>query len=207
MKAVIISGFQKDTLSKNPDSTLYPYSFFEYELATNVTRKIGDGGLADISRDGKYVLYQRNERNHLPDLFVVALATAPEKAVKEIFGARYSFARFSWDSKNVITQDSIDLWVTPIEVGKGIRLIKPKPFFFVTVKPDDGSLLGLLFDPGTKRYTTLVKFDPVNGKLEEIAKLPSESYPGDGSISPDGRTFVFNKHESRNRIMVLDNFR
>ena len=59
MKSVFFSGFRSDTLRKNPDSIVFKYHFFEHELATNLTRKIGDGALFDISRDGKYLLYAR----------------------------------------------------------------------------------------------------------------------------------------------------
>ena len=57
MKSVLFNGFRSDTIRKNPDSIVVRSSFFEYELATNITRKLGDGRLFDISRDGKYLLY------------------------------------------------------------------------------------------------------------------------------------------------------
>ena len=78
MKSVFFSGFQSDTIKKNPDSIVAKFSFFEHEIATNITRKIGDGALIDISRDGKYLLYA-------PDLntpsakAILALKSAPDQ--------------------------------------------------------------------------------------------------------------------------------
>jgi len=205
MKSVYFSGYRIDTIRKNPDSTVGRHSFFEHELATNVTRKIGDGGwLMDISRDGKYVLYVRTGP---PFHGVLSLTSAPEKAVKEIFPHPIRCC-FSWDSKNVITQDSIGVWVTPVDVDKGRRSIKaPKFFQFAAIKPDDGSLLGIISHPETHSNDTFVKLDLAKGKTEEIAKVPSGSEFFNGSISPDGQTFVFGRVEKRSRIMVLDNFR
>ena len=143
MKSVFFSGFRSDTIRKNPDSIVTKYSYFEHELATNITRKIGDGTLIDVSRDGKYLLY-------VPDLNTpslkasLALKATPDKIIKE-FAIRESPPRFSWDSKSAIVQDSIGVWSVPLDAGKSKHLIKtPKSFIFDSSMPDDKSMLGFV---------------------------------------------------------------
>jgi class 3 adenylate cyclase/Tol biopolymer transport system component len=207
MKFIYFSGSRRDTIRKNPDSIVVQGSFFEHELATNVTRKIGDGWLSDVSRDGKYVLYTRKDEESQA---VLALTSAPEKAIKEISGMPFR-RHFSWDSKNVIAQDSIGVWIIPVDENKGRRLIKaPKLFRFTAVEPNDGSLLGTIFDPEAHRNTAFVKFDLAKGKIEEIIKLSRLSrytYILGGSPSPDGTTYAFGRVETKNKIIVLHNFR
>ncbi len=200
MKSFFFSGFRSDTIRKNPDSIVVKYSFFEHELATNITRKIGDGALIDISRDEKYLLY-------LPDLnfpfkVFLALKSAPDKIIKKI-AIRETMPRFSWDSKSVIAQDSIGVWSIPLDVDKSKHLIKtPKSFWFISPMPDDKSFLGIIANPASKNRTW-VKLYCASGKVEEIRKMH-----GYGAVvSHDGKTVVFIRIETKNRIIVLDNFR
>lgn len=203
IKSVFFSGFQIDTIRKNPDSIVAKYSFFEFELATNITRKIGDGALFDISRDGKYVLYTLDDKlNSFPTRAVLSLTSSPDKVIKEIAIHGVSPC-FSWDSKSAIAQDSIGVWSISLDVVKSKHRIKtPKAFIFITSMPDDKSILGLIQNEAPASYT-LVKIYYANGRVEEIRKMPGFGF----KVSPDGKTLVLIRVEIKNRIIVLDNFR
>lgn len=203
MKSVYFSGFQSDTIKKNPDSIVTKFSFFEREIATNITRKIGDGALIDISRDGKYLWYAPDLNTPSPKA-VLALKSVPNKIIKEIaFSFSRGLPRFSWDSKSAIVQDSIGVWYIPLDAEKNKHLIKtPKSFIFTGSMPDDRSILGVIAEPSSQIYN-LVKVYYANGKIEEISKIP-----GYGPVvSPDSKTVVFRRVEAKNKIIVLDNFR
>jgi class 3 adenylate cyclase/Tol biopolymer transport system component len=200
MKSFFFNGFQKDTLRKNPDSIVVKHSFFEYEFATNITRKIGDGMLLDVSMDGKYFLYEPpfNQRA------VIVLKSAPDKIIKEIAFNR-TLPHFSWDSKDVITQDSIGVWAIPLDVGKSKYIIikTPKAFDFISAMPDLKSILGRIWD-ATSQSNILVKMYCANGKVEEIRKMPLGFSP---EVSPDGKILAYARFETKSKIIVLDNFR
>jgi hypothetical protein len=199
MKSVFFCGSRSDTIRKNPDSIVVKYSYFEHEFATNITRKIGDGALIDISRDGKYVLYA-------PENFyraVLALKSTPDKIIKEI-AMHKGIADFSWDSKSAIVQDSIGVWFIPLDISKNKHLIKtPKFFLSLGPMPDDKSILGVIANPASPS-PTLVKLYCASGRIEEIRKMRRDFYV---VVSPDGKTLVFTRTEDKNRIIVLDNFR
>jgi serine/threonine protein kinase len=219
MRSVYFSGIRNDTLKKNPDSIVVNYGFFEYVLATNETRKVGDGALIDISRNGKYLIYS-------PDLnssarTVLAETSAPNKPIKtEITTPWNRYTRFSWDSKSTITpvpdsnnsSSTSRIWITSLDGRKKEYCVHtPKNFHFVKSMPDGISLLGTIFDETLNR-ATLVKISIPNAKIEEIAKLPfrtllmvGEFY--NGSVTPDGKTLAFSIYDWKSRIMVLDNFR
>jgi Tol biopolymer transport system component len=203
MKSVYFSGFQSDTIKKNPDSIITKFSSFEHEIAANITRKIGDGALIDISRDGKYLLYSPDLNTPSPKT-ILALKSAPDKIIKEIaFSFSRGMPRFSWDSKSVIVQDSIGVWFIPLDVGKSKYLIKtPKSFVSAGSMPDGKSILGIIAEPSSQIFN-LVKMYYANGKVEEIGKISGYGT----AVSPDGKTVLFGKVENKNKIIVLDNFR
>ena len=145
MKSIIFNVSRSDTIRKNPDSIVTKFSFYEHELATNVSRKIGDGALLGVSRDEKYVLYTHD---YTPDInlsrhrVVLALKSDPDKMIEEIVTDR-GWSCFSWDSKSVIVQDSNGVWSLPLGAGKGKHLIKtPKSFMFLSSMPGDKSMFG-----------------------------------------------------------------
>jgi Tol biopolymer transport system component len=198
MKSVYFNCDRSDTIRKNPDSIDVKHCYFEHEFATNVTRKIGDGILIDISWDGKYILYARK------DIYQVVLAnkSAPDKIIKEIAFNR-GMPHFSWDSKSVIVQDSIGVWSIPVDVGKNKHLIKtPKSFRLISPMPDGKSILGRMWDAASLN-NVLVKVHLINASVEVIKEYSGLS----STVSPDGKTLVFVKVETMNRIIVLDNFR
>ncbi len=198
MKSVFFNILQTDTIRKNPDSTVMNESFFEYGLTTNVTRKIGEGILLDISRNGKFILYAPKDLHRA----VLALKSTPEKTIKEI-AINGLIPHFSWNSKSAIVQDSIGVWFVPLDIGKNKHLIKtPKKFQLIYPMPDDKSILGIVADSDSQSGT-LIKLNSATGKTEEIKKMR-----GYGAVvSPDGKTLLFIGFETKNRIIVLDNFR
>jgi Tol biopolymer transport system component/class 3 adenylate cyclase len=202
MKSVFFSCFRSDTIRKNPDSIVVTFSLFEHELATNITRKIGDGAITDISRDGKYLLYSPDL--NFPFKAFLALKSAPDKIIKKI-AIHETMPRFSWDSKSVITQDSIGVWFIPLDVGSSKHLIKtPKFFRFSGSMPDDKSILGTVADPASQSLTW-VKLYCASGRVEKISNM--RGYTTDSAVSPDDKTLVFTRFEAKNKIIVLDNFR
>jgi len=210
MKSVYFSGLQNDTIRKNPDSIIVKYSFFQHELATNATRKIGVGRLLNISRNGKYLLYSPD-----PNSFrtVLALTSSPDKIIREEHNSEIILGtiltQFSRDSKNVITVDTNGIWFKPLDAGKKELFIKTRERFeLVGSMPDDKSLLGGIWNPSSNT-TRLVKLYMGSGKIVEITTLPkwSAAFGYYGSVAPDGKTLVFSIYEQKNRIMVLDNFR
>ena len=206
-KPILLNAFRTDTVRKNPDSLVTRSAIFEYDPGTNAVIKIGDGSLYDASRDGKYVIYRRNEEPNYWNMVLAPRAT-PDKPIKEVV-SRWSRPSFSWDSKSVITSDSAGITFVSVEESKGKKFIKrPKNFGLVYQMPDGKSLLGSLYDPALKKYD-LVKVQLSDGKIEKIAPLPpsSQIWGRSSSLSPDGRTLVFSRSESKNRILVLDNFR
>jgi class 3 adenylate cyclase/Tol biopolymer transport system component len=201
MKSVIFNGFRIDTIRKSPDSIVTKFNYFEHELTTNITRKIGDGMLFDISKDGKYLLYVPDL--NAPPKAVLALKATPDKIIKEITLWQSTIC-FSWDSKSALVQDSNGVWSIPLDTDKSKHLIKtPKSFMFLNSVPDDKSILGLIPVSAPHNYT-LVKVYYADGRVEEIRK----QMPGFGAtVSPDGKTVVFIRNERVNKIIVLDNFR
>ncbi|MBI4429954.1 MAG: hypothetical protein HY562_12645, partial [Ignavibacteriales bacterium] len=181
--------------------------FFEHELATNNTRKILDGVLLDISRDDQYILYRRDQDT----LFwrgVLARKAAPDKIIREI-ESRWGPPQFTWDSKHVVAHDSARIWFTPVdEKGKPRFYKKPKNFGFVHSLPDGKAILGTIWD-ASARTSTLVKFTLSNGSVESLVALPpaSEIWTWGSSVSPDGKTLLFTRQETKNRLVLLENFR
>jgi Tol biopolymer transport system component len=201
MKSVFFSGYRSDTIRKNPDSIALKYSLFEYKLANDLTREIGDGAIIDISRDEKYLWYSPDL--NYPFKAYLALKSTPNKIIMEI-SMRERSPRFSWDSKSAIAQDSIGLWYIPLNAYNNKHLIKtPKSFEFGSFMPDDQSILGDVKDPNSQDRT-LVKLYYASGRVEKICKMPGW---GNYEISPDGKTLIYVKDETKNRIIVLDNFR
>ena len=97
------------------------------------------------------------------------------------------------------------MWFIPLDTGKNKHLIKtPKSFIFLNSMPDNKSIFGTIKDPASQ-WSTLVKLDCAYGRVEKIMKIG----PGwfGATISPDGKTVVFIRHETKNKIIVLDNFR
>ena len=206
-KPMILNAFRTDTVRKNPDSLVTRIVIFEYDPGTNIPTKIADGNCVDASRDGKYLIYERNQELNYWNV-VLALRASPDKPIKEIV-SRWSIPRFSWDSKSVITSDSASITFVSVGEGGGKKLIKrPKNFGVGSQMPDGKSLLGSLYDPALKK-SDLVKMQLSDGKVEKIAPLPPSSriWGSGGPLSPDGKTLIFSRSESKNRILVLDNFR
>ena len=212
-RTILFNAFRRDTVRKNPDSIVVKYAFFQYDLLTNAARKIGDGELIDASRDGRYILSRPTRSKQLVTL---ALKTTPDKPLKEITYA-WMYPRigatpvFSFDSKNVIALDSVGVWYIPVEEGKPKRLIRrlTKYFSFVHETRDGKSLLGMLGNLSLNKYT-LVKLHITGGEIEKIMELTGQenlSFSPLSPLSPDGKTLVFTKSETKNRIVVLDNFR
>ena len=206
-KSVLLGATRSDTVRRNPDSVVVHTLFVEHELGTNITRKVADGTLFDISRDGKYVLYRR-DRDSIFWRGVLALKATPEKIIREI-SSPWGPPHFSSDSKNVISQDSVGIWFTPAEEGGKSRLIKtPKNFGYVLPLPDGKLLLGTVWDPVAKT-NTVAKLNPSNGTVEKILTLPPATgfWTWNCSISVEGKAVVFQRAETKNRIILLDNFR
>ncbi|HAL56430.1 MAG TPA: hypothetical protein DCP63_08145 [Bacteroidetes bacterium] len=206
-KSILFNSFRRDTVRKNPDSVVFHSAFFEHELTANITRKIADGELFDLSRDGKYVLFRR-DRDSISTRTVLALKTAPEKPIKEA-SSPWTPSQFSVDSKSVITQDSLGLSFLSVEDGKTKQRVKTSKYFAkIHPFPDGKSILGSLWDPA-RNNRSLVRLLLQNGSVDRIAEIaPTASIWSFGcSISPDGMTLLYSKKESKNRIVLLDNFR
>ena len=206
-KSILFQAIRRDTVRKNPDSLVTHVTFFEHDLAANVSRKVYDGYLADISRDGKYLLFRR-DRDSIPGRFVMALRASPEITIKEL-SARWSPPQFSWDSKSLLLQDSVGISIVSVADGKTTRRIKTaRNFGAMALMPDGKSILGSLWNQAT-RTSTLVKLLMQNGSTEKIIETPSTAsmYRYGSSIAPDGKTLVYFKSETKNRIVLLENFR
>jgi serine/threonine protein kinase len=205
-KPMIVTASRMDTVRRAPDSVAPHFAFFEFDPLTNATNKLSEGFLFDASRDGKYILYRPNDIKEFPN-GVLALRSSPEKPLRSI-KSPWSLQRFSWDSKSIVTSDSLTISIEPVEGGKARKIKKPKNFNVVQLMPDGKSMLGTKYNPAL-RNQTLVKLQLADGKLEELAPLSQSSQVWwmSSSISPDSKTLLFFKGEVKNRIVVLENFR
>jgi len=205
-KPMLFTAYRMDTVRKAPDSVAARYAFFEFDPVTSATSRMGEGWLFDASRDGKYLLYRPNDVKEFSK-GVLALRASLDKPLKN-FSSPWSYPRFSWDSKGVVTSDSLTISIEPVEGGKARKIKKPKNFDIVQLMPDGKWMLGTKYNPAL-RNTTLVKMQLADGKIEELAPLPQSSQVWwmSSSISPDGKTLLFYKGEVKNRIVVLENFR
>ncbi len=205
-KPILFTASRMDTVRRAPDSVTARYAFFEFDPLTNATSKMGEGWLFDASRDGKYILYRPNDVKEFSK-GVLALRASPDKPLKS-FSPSWSLPRFSWDSKSMVTSDSLTISIEPVEGGKARKIKKPKNFEIVQLMPDGKWILGTKYNPAL-RNQTLVKLQLADGKIEELAPLPQSSQVWwmSSSISPDSKTLLFCKGEVKNRIVVLENFR
>ncbi|MGB2866811.1 MAG: protein kinase [Bacteroidota bacterium] len=206
-RSIMFQAIRSDTVRKNPDSIVFHSSFFANDLAANVSRKIFDGQLFDASRDGNYILYRR-DGDSIVTRGVLARMTTPGQPIRELISP-WAPAMFSSDSKSVIIQDSVSLSFLSIEDGKPKQRVKtPRYFINIAQLPDGRSMLGAIWNP-TKRTRTLVKLLLRDGSIEKISETESTSslYRFGCSLSPDGKTLAYFKSETKNRIVLLDNFR
>jgi serine/threonine protein kinase len=206
-KSMVLNAWFADTVRRNPDSVVARNCILEHDPVNAVTKKICAGFLMDASKDGKYLLYGR-DGDTASWRRVLTLMSDPEKVIREI-PSPWGLTQFAWDSKSVITQDSLGIWFYPVEKGKSGYLIKgTKKILLVSQMPDGKSLLAT-DDPTGKTVNTLVRFEISSGKTEKICQLPTRASPWGGSstLSPDGKSLVFYKFDKKNRIVVLDNFR
>ncbi|MGA2623718.1 MAG: protein kinase [Bacteroidota bacterium] len=200
-KSISYTVERDDTLQRTPWNTA---QFFLHDLSTNIPRKIHDGIIADWSSDGKYVLYESAFENSAK--YILAAAESVEAPLKQI--ASRNFATFSRDSKNVIYDDSTGIWSMPIETGVPrllFRIQKDERIYLPRETGDGKSLAFMERDAKKKVYKLLL--------LQKSAKQPEELFelPGDASpfisVSPDLKTIIFSRHQSANKIMLIDNFR
>lgn len=212
---ILYNDTRIDTLRRNPDSVSHRILLLEYDLTKKNTRKIGEGTLLDLSRDGRYIVFLREDSANFGRI-VFALLTAPQQPIKEIATKMPSLfygAAFSWDSKNVFLTDSIGTWLVPLGAGPPrcifqwpVRLQRGD---FVTIRPlpDGRSMLGLMYREYSKKCS-VIRFQPMKGKIQTVMDLPPmDFYASEWSTSPDGKSLVYVGGDSRNRIMLLENFR
>jgi serine/threonine protein kinase len=207
-RSIVLTASRRDTVRRNPDSVVVRECILEHDALNSVTKRICDGALVDASRDGKYLLYKRSgDTVHWRT--ILALKSEPEKEIQEISDPWWGLTQFTWDSKNVLTQDSVGIWLHPLDQGNSRHLVKgTKKILLVRQMADGKSLLATEEDTKAK-INNLIQFDPLSGKTRKICPLPNGAvvWGRNSSISPDGKSLVFTKGETKNRIVVLDNFR
>lgn len=212
-ESFFFNGVREPTESGFEDSASAPYKVFRYFFGTNDTKEITAGVLADVSRDGILFLLKRDYFES--DTALVVPASTPDSIIRVINAdrSRWMSTRFTWDSKNIVLQDTNGIEVIPID--RGMRKMIPgsqKNFYLVDVAPNNNSIIAITIEPKTKR-AVLVEMNYFSGKYSLLTALPANTQLSNYSsffstdvISPNGKMMIFYILEIKNRIILFDNF-
>jgi len=221
-KHILFNTAEFDTLRKNPDSVDARNVFMEYDCENKEAKKKGDGVLLDASCDGNYFVVAQFVDGGKAKIALIS-TRPPQNMIKHIAtdlpgnpNLLVAGVTFSWDSKNVFTSDSTGIWSVPVGVGTAKRVYtwptkwNKQEFAIIHQMPDGKSILGTVRDQATRK-TRLVTWPIEKDEMAEIVDLPQQDFytpwPFFSSLSPDGKSFVYIGRETKNKIVLLENFR
>lgn len=204
--AIAYTVSKRDTIPEKPDSTYIAFNIFIHKLGKDTGQIIGKGTLADWSSDNKYLLFARDRNVFNPNKYVLALTSSPAEPIKEIDSR--NTPSFTNDSKNVVYSDSVYIWSISIENGQQSKLFKLPKEGVVEILGEmfDGKSIGIMTynsDRGTYKVAKL--FNNGTG-LETLLEIPG-GLSSVISYSPSMNTILFTRIETRNKIILIDNFR
>lgn len=201
-KAIAYSDVRRDTIPMRPDSTHIVSNIFIHDLGKDTGQIVGVGFLVDWSSDRKYMLFVRDWDN--TNKHFLALTTSLNEPIREINSKAAPV--FTLDSKYILYSDAARIWSISIDNGKQSLLFKlPKDFmnFVILGEMFDGKSIGILtYDKDIRR---IIKVSNSGAEPETLIEVPGDI--NGLSYSPDTKTIVGSRLETRNKIVIIDNFR
>jgi hypothetical protein len=202
---IAFSVLRKDSLQSKPDTTVVVSTILVQQINSDTGHVIGTGYLLDWSQDGKYMLYSSEGIVKKPKCFFASIDSL-DKPLKTF---ESNNILFTYDSQNILyIDDSLGVWNFSILSGKETLLFRlPKVYtesWFLRGWPNENSM-AIVTNNFEKEYISITRCSKSGSGFKELLRIPGWS--GGFSYCMSTKILAISRIETRNKIVVIDNFR